>query len=405
MHGRLFRSAVALLAASVLTLTAGCATGPTQQSHGPVFFPPAPNLPRLQYLTSFSNSADVAGGSADTVSLVSFGKQEEQKVSRIIKPSGITTKNGKLYVTDIAGQLFVVDLPNKKMEQLKGNDGMGKLKKPVGVAVDSTGFVFVSDIERKEVLIYDNNGEYLKSVGGDLGFTPTDIAVDDENLYVLDTRKSVIRVLNPMTGAQVREIGKMDDPTQSLCLPTRMSLDDKGVLWVTNAGRGTVTSYDRDGHFLGTFGKFGDGMGQFARPKGIATDENGYVYVVDSGHQNVQIFNDKGRLLGYFGSAKLPVGGMNLPSDISISKRDLEYFQKLAQKDFELSEVIFVANQFGENKIGVYGLGKLKGVDYDAAYRKAAEEREHKAQEILKERKRQQEMQDQQGKKDTTAKL
>lgn len=402
MHGRLIRSAAALLAASVLTLTAGCASGPTRQSHGPVFFPPAPNLPRLQYLTSFSDSNDVLGTSGDSLSLVSFGKEQDQKVNRIIKPSGIAAKDGKLYVTDIAGQLFIVDLANKKMEQLKGNDDLGKLKKPVGVAVDNAGFIFVSDTERKEVLIYDTNGEFLKAVGGDLNFTPTDIAVDNENLYVLDTRKSLVRVLNPMTGAQVGEIGKTNDPAQSLSLPTRMNLDDKGVLWVTNAGSGTVSSYDRDGHFLGSFGKFGDGMGQFARPKGIATDENGYVYVVDSGHQNVQIFTDKGRLLGYFGSAKLPVGGMNLPSDVTTSNKNLDYFQKYAEKDFELSEIIFVANQFGENKIGVYGLGKLRGVDYEAAYRKAAEERDRKAQEILKERNKQQE---QQKEKDATAKL
>ncbi|WP_136516187.1 NHL repeat-containing protein [Geomonas edaphica] len=404
MHRRLFRSAAALLAASLLTLAAGCA-GSSRQSHAPVFFPPSPNLPRLQYLTSFSNSADVLGTSGDSVSLISVGKEEEQKVSRIIKPSGITSRDGKLYVTDIAGQLFVVDLANKKMEQLKGNDGLGQLKKPIAVAVDHAGFVFVTDIERKEVLIYDNNGEYLKSVGGDLNFSPTDIAVDNENLYVLDTRKSVIHVLDPMSGAQIREIGKLDEPTQSLSLPTRMNLDDKGVLWVTNAGTGAVISYDRDGHFLGSFGKFGDGMGQFTRPKGITTDSNGYVYVVDSGFQNVQIFTEQGKLLGYFGSAKIPVGGMNLPSDITISTKNLDYFQKFADKDFELSEIIFVANQFGENKIGVYGLGKLRGVDYEAAYRKASEEREHRTQELLKERKKQQEMQEQQSKKDATAKL
>jgi len=400
MKGRRFRAAAAVLAASLLTLAAGCASGPAKQSHAPVFFPPAPNLPRLQYLTGFSNSIDVEGAAADTVSLISFDKHEEQKVSRIVKPSGIASKKGKLYVTDIAGQLFVIDLPKKKMEQFKGNDGLGKLKKPVGVAVDDAGFVFVSDIERKEVLIYDTNGEYLKSIGSELGFTPTDIAVDEEYLYVLDTRKSVIRVLDPMTGTQIKEIGRLDDPLQSLTLPTRMTLDDKGVIWVTNAGRGNVTSYDRDGHFLGSFGKFGDGMGQFARPKGITTDVNGYVYVVDSGFQNVQIFTDKGRLLSYFGSAKLPVGGMNLPSDIAISGSDLEYYQGLAEKDFELSQVIFVANQFGDNKIGIYGLGQRRGVDYEAAYKRAAEERERKAQEILRERSKQQEQ-----KKEAAAKL
>lgn len=379
------RAVICAVAGALLTLSTGCANKQLSSS-GPVFFPPAPNLPRLQYLTGFSDSIQVEGKSRDTVSFLSLGKEEEVRASRIIKPAGIASRNGKLYVADIAGQLFIIDLPKKKMEKLKGADGPGKSRKPVGITVDKAGFVFVSDIERKEILIYDDGGNYLKAIGGELDMTPTDVAVDGSLVYVLDTRKSIIRVLDPLTGEQVQEIGKLEDPTQSLSLPTKMSMDERGVLWVSNAGRGNITSYDRDGHYLGGFGKFGDGLGQFARPKGVVADENGYVYVVDSGFQNVQIFNDKGRLLGYFGSPKLPVGGMNLPCDITISNEDLPYYQTLAEKDFELSQVVFVANQFGNPKISLYGYGQRKGIDYDKVYREAALKQEKKAQELLKQR-------------------
>ncbi|HBA88256.1 MAG TPA: hypothetical protein DCZ75_09790 [Geobacter sp.] len=385
MHFRTHRTAIAVIAGSLLCLLAGC-TGASKTAKNSVFFPPAPNLPRLQYLTGISDSTDVEGKKKE-LSLIAFGDLTPQKsVLTIIKPSGIAAAAGKLYITDISGQLLVVDLPKKSMEQLKGNQGAGKLAKPVGVAVDRAGFVFVADVGRKEVLVYNNDGEYLKSVGGGLNITPTDVAVDDSRLYVLDTKKAVIHIFDPVTSAFVQDIGKVSDASKSLSLPTKMMLDKHGIIRVSNAGRGDITSYDRDGHFLGSFGKFGDSPGQFARPKGLTADDNGYLYVVDAGFQNVQVFDENNRLLTMFGSADLPVGGMNLPCDVTISSDDLPYYQKLADQNFELSQVIFVANQFGNPKISLYGYGKQKGIDYDKAYQQIVQQREQWAREEMQRR-------------------
>lgn len=381
MHRRFSRVAMAA-AAALLALLAGCA-GPQKSSNAPVFFPPPPNLPRLQFLTGFSTSPEVTQ-EKDTVSLFTVGKEKQNRIERIIKPSGIATRGGKLYVADMSGQLLVVDLPRKTMERFKGDQGLGKLKKPLGVAVDPSGVIFVADAGRKEVLAYDANGEFLKVLANENDLTPTDVAVYDGELYVLDTRKQVITVFDPESGSVKREIGKLPEREKSVSLPTKMSIDGRGVIRVSNAGRGDITSYDRDGHFLSGFGKFGDGLGQFSRPKGLTADQNGYIYVVDAAFQNVQVFNESGRLLTYFGSAKLPTGGMNLPCDVSTSTDDIQFYQSLADKNFEVSEVIFVANQFGDPKISLYALGKQRGVDYDKVYRKAAEERDRKAQEKLK---------------------
>lgn len=380
-ESRCRRAALAIITGSLLAVLSGCA-GQAKVAKGPVFFPPPPNLPRLQYLTGISNSAEV-DGDPNVFNLFSQGKQREKKVLKIGKPSGLATFEDKLYLADLTGQLFVIDLPKKTMEPIRGNHGEGKLKKPVGVAVDRGGVVYVADVLRKEVLLYDRNGDYLKSIGTGMGMAPTDVAVDESNLFVLDTRKAVIHVFDPMSGDVLRDIGNTGDSDSSLSLPTRMSLDRQGIIRVSNAGRGDITSYDRDGHFLGKFGKFGDGLGQFSRPKGLSVDADGYVYVVDAGSQNVQVFNDKGRLLTYFGSPKLPLGGMNLPCDIAISSDAIPFYQQFAQSDFELSQVVFVANQFGDPKISLYGVGKRKGVDYEAAYRRSAQERERRAREEL----------------------
>lgn len=370
---------VTALIALVASL-AGCAS--QQAATETVFFPPAPNLPRVQYLAGISSSEDVEG-KQNSFSLLSVGGVEQKKVRLIIKPYGLAAAGGKIYVADIAGQVLILDLAKKTFDKLKGDNGIGKLKKPSNLTVDSRGFLYVSDVGRKELLIYDDQGEFLKAIGRELDLFPGPVAVDDDRLYVLDTRRSSVRVLDRTSFEQIKEIGRSDDPEQALSLPISMVMDQKGVLRITNAGNGKVMSFDRDGHFLSAFGQLGDGFGQFSRPKGIAADGNGYLYVIDSAFQNVQVLTEQGRILMFFGGADLKTGGMNLPAGITLSKDNLPYFQTLADKNFEIEQVVLVANQFGDPKIGIYGFGKQRGIDYEKEYKRIQEERERKAKETL----------------------
>lgn len=371
-----------LAACSVAYLILLSACAGQKKAQGPVFFPPAPNLPRIQYLTGITSSQDVEGA-ASSLSLLSFGGADQKKLRPIIKPYGVAAAKGKIYVADIAGQVLIIDLPNKSFEKLKGDNGVGKLKKPINLAVDAQGFLYVADNGRKEVLVYDAQGEFVRSVGRDFDLTPGSVAVDEDRIYILDVRKGFIQVVDRVSFERVKEIGKNDDPAQSLSLPISMALDGKGVLHVTNAGTGKVMSFDRDGHFLSSFGQMGDGFGQFSRPKGIAADQNGNLMVVDAAFQNVQVLTDKGRVLMFFGGAEGAIGGMNLPAGITTSSDNMEYYQKLADKNFELEQIVLVVNQFGNPKIGIYGFGKQKGIDYEKEYQRVQSERERKARELM----------------------
>lgn len=374
---------LAVAFASLLISLSGCAS--QKNAQGPVFFPPAPNLPRVQYLKGISSSADVEP-SSNSVSLFSIGQVDRKKVRPIIKPYGVAASAGRIYVADLAGQILIMDLAKQTFEKLKGDNGTGKLKKPVNLAADRLGYLFVADIGRKEIMVYDPQGEFVKAVGGEHDMNPGGVAVDDDRIYVLDIRHRAIRVFDRESYELIKEIGKGDDPEKSLSMPITMVMDKKGIIRVTNAGNGKVMSYDRDGHFLGAFGQMGDGFGQFSRPKGITADGNGYLYVVDAAFQNVQVLTEQGRILMYFGGAK-GYGGMNLPAGIALSSDNLEYFQGLADKDFELEQVIVVANQFGDPKLSIYGFGKQRGIDYDKEYKRIQEDRERKARAELEKRK------------------
>lgn len=326
-----------------------------------VFFPPAPNPPRIQYLTGINDSSDIEGKKS-RFSIFVFGEPEADKIRSIAKPYGITTRGNRIYICDMgSANIFITDPQGKNFSPLKGNYNLGKLKKPANLTVDSDGNIIVADVERKEIVIYDTAGNYRQSVGKEFNMKPVDVAVDRTSFYILDLLNNEIKVIDRKDGSLSGTIGKDSNESDQLSLATNLTIDEAGFLYVTNAGSGKVLKLDRDGHVISAFGKMGDGFGQFGRPRGIAVDKEGRIFVVDAAHQNVQIFEKTGRLLMFFGDPGLPVGSMNLPADVVVSTDNLDFFQKYAAPGFRIEELIFVTNQFGKAKVAVYGLGTMEG--------------------------------------------
>jgi DNA-binding beta-propeller fold protein YncE len=339
-------------------MLAGCAAPPVKVE--PVFFPPPPNPAKVQFLKSINSSRDVEEEKSNFFLILQGASKEDFKP--ITKPYGITYNKGKLYVCDIQGlKVIIIDLINKKFDYLKGNVGYGQLKKPLNLAVGSDGNIYVADVVRKEVVMYDSAGVFIKTYGKGIVKKPVDVAVDDSSLYILDLADNDIKVVDLKSGDLERSIGSGEGKTPGLALPTNLSMDSKGYIYATNVGTSSVTKLDKDGHIISTFGKMGDSFGDFVRPKGITVDSQGRIFVVDGGIQNVQVFNENARLLMFFGNPPLKVGALDLPAGIATTTDNLDFYQKLAAPGFVVEEVIFVTNQQGASTISIYGLGHMEG--------------------------------------------
>src|SRR5262245_56551 len=358
-------------------LAAGCAA-PIRKKETPVYFPPAPELPRIQYLTHFNGLKDVEEQSSFNRFVV--GEKQDVKLD---KPYGVGIYDGKIYVCDTNSTVAVFDLRAKTFRPLKGAVGPGRLVQPVNIFIEPDGTAYVADPVRGQIVVFARNEEYLKAYGNPGDWRPVDVATYQERIYVADAANSVVKVFDKQSGEMVKTIGDRGDPQERLDRPTNVAFDREGYLYVTDAGRFQVLKYDRDGHYKTAIGKAGDNLGHFARPKGIALDREGRLFAVDASFNNVQVFNPEGRLLLFFGGGGTSPGNLLLPAKVSLDYDNLKYFQDYYEPDFQPEYLILVTSQFGDRMVNVLAYGQQKGKPYptDAELLKEMEERKQKAAE------------------------
>jgi DNA-binding beta-propeller fold protein YncE len=316
-----------------------------------IIYPAPPEKPRIQYLTSISKSTDITGEQSDFMASV-IGEEEVRSLN---KPYGISIHKGKIYVCDtMLGGLIIIDLNNSTFENFIPK-GLGQLKKPINCFIDSEGKLYVTDSQREQVIVFDAGGNYITSFGEKQEAKPIDVFVDESNIWVADLKNHKVNIYDKTTFDYQFSIPKDNaDSLATLYSPTNLYVRNK-KLYVSDFGGFNIKVYTREGEYLQTIGSYGRNLGQFVRQKGIAVDKEENLYVVDAGFENVQIFNKEGQLLMFFGGPYKGPGDMYLPAKVIVDYDNSKYFQQYVHDGFDLKYLIFVTNQYGPDKINVYG--------------------------------------------------
>ena len=349
---------ICFAAVAFVMIIAGCAAPPPKKEVA-VFFPAAPELPRVQYLTSYTGLKDIEEETAFQTFVLG-----EKEALRLDKPYGVGIYDGKIYVCDTNVTVMVFDLKAKTYGPLKGAKGPGKLVQPLNISIEADGTKYVTDPVRGQVVVFDRNDEYLRAYGKPGNWRPVHAAPFGDRLYVADMANRVVRIFDKQSGEMVGTIGDKGEPSERLDRPNNLAFDREGYLYVSDIGRFQVVKFDRDGHFAAMFGRLGSNLGHFARPRGIAVDKEGHLYAVDAAFNNVQVFNRDAKLLLFFGEGGKEPGNFLLPAQVVIDYDNLQYFQKYVHPTFEMEYLILVVSQFGDRAVNVLAYGKEKGKKY-----------------------------------------
>jgi len=349
-------------------MLAACVGNPSQPEKNaaadisrPVFYPPLPNSPRIQYLTTIASERDLA---VKKDSFADFIVGEEKAAQRLTQPYGIALYKGKLYVADTgAGGLAIFDLAQQRFSFMTGN-GAGRIKRPINIRIDADGTRYVTDTGRDQVLVYDRDDRYVKAFGVEGQFRPVDLAITGDRLYVADIAHHQIHVLDKGTGRLLFKFGKAGSGEGELFHPTNIALGPDGDIYVVETSNFRVQRFSADGKPVRTYGSVGSAPGSFARPKGIAMDRAGRLLVGDAAFQNVQIFDNSGKLLMFFGQTDGRADGLNLPAGVTVDYENIALFRRFADPKFNIDYLILVASQFGPNKVDIFGFGRMDGMDY-----------------------------------------
>jgi sugar lactone lactonase YvrE len=354
---------LALMAAVCLGACVSNASKPAGSAgmDGREYYPPLPESPRIQHLVTLASEHDLAGPEDG---FARFILGDEKKETRLVQPYGTAMDKGRLYVVDTgAGALAVFDFAKRKLEFLPGS-GSGRLKRPINIRIDRDGTRYVTDTGRDQVMVYDRNDRFMLAIGETGQFRPVDLAIVGERLYVVDILHHSVQVLDKASGRLLSHFGKAGSGEGELFHPTNIAVTPEGDVLVVDTSNYRVQRFTAEGKFIRSYGTVGSVPGSFARPKGIAVDPSGRVYVSDAAFENVQLFDREGRLLMDFGQPGEGKEGLNLPTGVTIDRDNVEWFRRFARKGFDIEYLIFVASQFGPNKIDVFGFGRLEGKTY-----------------------------------------
>jgi len=324
---------------------AGCAethmemnlTG-TNPGEAPKVWPAPPEQPRYRYLGELTGEInfrpDNWANASNTTKifnwLVGLATRKTEPIA-LQRPQGILVDaEDRVYVTDVGrGAVFVFDRPAGKLNIWEMAHGRTHFVNPIGIAQGAHGEVLVADADLRSVFRLDNQGNYLGEFGNEILERPTGLARDAQHgwIYVADTRAHDIKVFND-DGKLINVIGQRGENDGDFNFPTYLAFaGDK--LYVTDTLNSRVQIFDAEGNFIGKFGKLGLNVGNLVRPKGVSVDSAGNIYVIESLNDYLLVFDGKGRSLLALGGSGKEVGEFNLPSGIFVDTHDRVYISDM----------------------------------------------------------------------------
>ncbi|UCC30146.1 MAG: hypothetical protein JSU86_18350 [Phycisphaerales bacterium] len=357
MQERCIRQIEAAFAMAVVGFAAGC-EGPPKAEQPLVLFPSPPAKPRIQFLTWASGAAQVE---PPRDALDAFLLGEEPTLQKVIqKPYGVAARDGVVYVCDTKG-LCVCKLDFKKQTySVFGDRGPGRLRKPINIAIDALGYKFVADPVRKQIVVFDPDDRYSAAFDIPKPCRPVDVAVFQNELYVLDNDESCqIVVLDRTSGEVLRTFGGPGGEPGQFKIPNSLSVGPEGHLYICDTHNWRIQKLTREGEPVWVRGTPGYRYGRFGRPRGLRVGPDGVIYVVDGATEIVQMFNSEGQTLMHFGGPGKVPGTLVLPSTLAVDKTSVPYFKEHVHEAFDVEYLLFVASQYGKHLVSVYAFGSF----------------------------------------------
>ncbi len=287
-------------------------------------WPPPPDTPRYRYfgqLLGEENIVTVGEESRSVIEkafrwLVGMDNYPEEPVILQRPQAGAVGEDGRIYVSDVSRQgIYVFDPAGVQLSVWEHAAEGVRFQLPIGVAIRGDR-VLVADAALGYVAVLGGDGVPQGSIGKGLLNHPTGVAWDggSKRVFVADRGDNNIKVFGD-DGGLLFSFGEFGEEKGQLNGPTYLAWHDQ-QLYVTDTLNSRIQVFSPDGDFVRTFGQRGMYIGNLPRPKGVAVDRDGNVYVVESYYDYLLVFDREGQFLLPIGGSGNRIGQFYLPAGV-----------------------------------------------------------------------------------------
>ena len=245
---------------------------------------------------------------------------------------------GNIYVADINNNRIYLVSPNGSIRTVAGNGAHGfsgdggpatsaALNNPSGVAVDSTGNLFIADSRNNRIrkvspsgIITTVAGDGTTAFSGDGGpatsasLSPSGVAVDSSgNLFIADSRNNRIRKVSPsgiittVAGDGTTAFSGDGGPATSASLYLNVggvAVDGSGNLFIADCVHNRIRKVSSDGIITTVAGGGASGLGDggpatsvaLSFPSGVAADAAGNFFIADTINNRIRKVSPSGTI-------------------------------------------------------------------------------------------------------------
>ncbi len=323
---------LALVVAPTLT---GCAAGPVRgelhlgMEDAPegkrLVWPAEPEVPRYLYAgtlvgeQNFKRPAEEYKRGPRALFRWLTGLDQDDQPVVLQRPGAVVgDEAGRIFVSDVSRQaVYVFDQKAGELQVWEKAEGTLSFRAPSGMALDPNGGLYVADADLGHVVHLDAKGEPLGTIGRGQLRRPTGIARDPDSglIFVADTYAHDIKVFRA-DGQLVRTMGTRGTGDGEFNFPTHLAFV-KGNLYVTDTLNSRIQVFGTQGQVHSrTLGERGLYVGNLVRPKGVGVDGEGNVYVIESYYDSLLIYSGSGEFLMPISGTGTKTGSFYLPSGV-----------------------------------------------------------------------------------------
>jgi DNA-binding beta-propeller fold protein YncE len=336
---------------SVLAMGSGCAA--PRITADPVYFPPPPGEAHVVHLKSFNGLHELVPPRAGLLASLR-GRFAGPHVGT---PAGVAYRDGHLYICDIRiSAVHDWDLATGTARRL-GLTGEGVLAKPVAVAVDDRGTVYVADTKRAEVVAFEAGGAVRRIQPAEReSYKPTAVTVRGGKLYVANIATHRVDVFSTVNGKHLASFGEIGSEAGRLYYPMGVAVVEDGQVFVSDMMNARVQVFDGEHNAVLSMGRPGNRYGDMGKPRHLAIGPDGTIFIADTEFAHVHVYNDRGQLLMMFGGPEPKPGGTPMPVGVAVAATLPQAAASLVPHGFEARYFVFVTNTIGSKRISLFAV-------------------------------------------------